>query len=131
MARVASETRGREARRFPRNSPTLPLDGFPVAEFVHVADKRTAIRKARVSYVMPAAITSSAYGVNIQIGTYAHPNKFTVHTTSISKAAGLSETVALAGENYLEVDEILYVRTTYGKTGGGAVVVQFELNEVE
>lgn len=131
MARVASETRGREARRFPRSTPTLPLDGTPVMELVHAADKRTAIRKARVIYVMAAAVTGSSYGVNVQIGTYAHPNKFTVHTTGASKALGAVDTISLAGENYLEADECLVVRTSYGKTGAGAVVVQFELNEVE
>lgn len=131
MARVESQTRGREARRFPRTSPNLPLDGMPVIEFVHRADKRTAVKKAFVCYVMPAAVSGSSYGVNIQIGTYAHPNKFTTHTTAVSKAAGQSETVALAGENYLEEGDWLVVRTSYGKTGGGTVVVQFELNEVE
>lgn len=131
MARVESQTRGREARRFPVRSPNLPLDGMPVVEFVHRADKRTAVKKAFVCYMMPAAVTSSSYGVSIQIGTYADPNKFTVHTTAISKAAGLDEEVALAGENYLEVGDWLVVRTGIGKFDAGTVAVQFELNEVE
>lgn len=131
MPTYTTEKIGRAARRISKTSLPIALDGWKSTNYLHVADRRTSVRRAWVTFVAPANIGGGeTSGVLMMLGTLEDPLKFSTITSATTQTLGDNIELPISPTSaFLEVNEVLTINTAIGKTGAGIIIVQIELDE--
>lgn len=131
MPTYTTEKIGRAARRISKTSLPIALDGWKSTNYLHAADRRTAVRRAWATFIAPASIGGAeTSGVLVMLGTLDDPLKFSMVTSATSQALGDNIEFPISPTSaFLEANEVLTINTAIGKTGAGIIIVQIEMDE--
>jgi len=132
QANLSTQSRARSTRRISVIFENIPLDNPVAVSYPKwTAEVNTSVRRIRMKYVWAAAVSGDTVGTTLALGQDAEAVRFGSWVTSASETIWtLTEVSVPAQNNILQAGKTLILFVGTGKTGGGMVNVQVELDEV-
>lgn len=129
---LSTQSRARVVRSVSVIFESVPLDNpVPASYPKWTAEVNTSVRRVRMKYVNAAAVTGDTVGTQLALGQDTEQAYFGAWTTAISAAIWtLTEIPVPPQNNILLAGKTLTLFVGKGKTGGGMVNIQVELEEV-